>query len=450
MNYIEHRFSLVIDKAVSQTVVKVKKRDTLNRLLITLTDHGYPYHLSEECRAFYVEGDNIMHACKIDNCTIIYDLTTQTVGTVGKHLAEIRLIGYNDEVITTAKFTVIVENTIYNDNHEVTIPSNDVSALTGLISEASQIIDEVKESLDNGDFNGKDGITPQLRINASTNEWEISTDKGVTWASTGVKATGKNGESVVITEVEESDEPGGENVVTFSDGQILVIKNGKNGSPGGPGFSPTVDIKEIENAYRITITDKDHGPQSFDVPNYKSAPSEAVLYTEQKLTEEQQGRARGNISAAPVPLIVTIKDGYASHTPAEMYAHMEKGGTVYLHDESYGLFNTSYGDSGYWYFYYVTAYGGDGLYVCEYEIHSDKMAFFYEADISSEEATDGVTPHIGANGNWYIGETDTGVKAQGQDGHTPVKGKDYNTEADKQELVDMVLDALPMAEEASF
>ena len=27
--------------------------------------------------------------------------------------------------------------------------------------------------------------------------------------------------------------------------------------------------------------------------------------------------------------------------------------------------------------------------------------------------TDGTTPHIGANGNWYIGETDTGVKAAG-------------------------------------
>ena len=29
---------------------------------------------------------------------------------------------------------------------------------------------------------------------------------------------------------------------------------------------------------------------------------------------------------------------------------------------------------------------------------------------------DGITPHIGANGNWYIGATDTGVKAQGTDG----------------------------------
>ncbi len=41
---------------------------------------------------------------------------------------------------------------------------------------------------------GEDGISPQIRINASTNEWEISTDKGVTWTSTGVKATGEKGD----------------------------------------------------------------------------------------------------------------------------------------------------------------------------------------------------------------------------------------------------------------
>lgn len=29
---------------------------------------------------------------------------------------------------------------------------------------------------------------------------------------------------------------------------------------------------------------------------------------------------------------------------------------------------------------------------------------------------DGITPHIGANGNWWVGETDTGVKAEGKDG----------------------------------
>ncbi len=40
---------------------------------------------------------------------------------------------------------------------------------------------------------GKDGNTPQMRINPVTNEWEVSTDNGITWTSTGVKATGETG-----------------------------------------------------------------------------------------------------------------------------------------------------------------------------------------------------------------------------------------------------------------
>ena len=45
----------------------------------------------------------------------------------------------------------------------------------------------------NNGTNGKDAIAPQVRINDSTKEWEISTDGGMTWVSTGVVAEGKNG-----------------------------------------------------------------------------------------------------------------------------------------------------------------------------------------------------------------------------------------------------------------
>ncbi|MFS2336631.1 hypothetical protein [Phocaeicola vulgatus] len=37
---------------------------------------------------------------------------------------------------------------------------------------------------------GDDAIAPQVQINATTNEWEISTDSGKNWKSTGIKATG--------------------------------------------------------------------------------------------------------------------------------------------------------------------------------------------------------------------------------------------------------------------
>ena len=42
-------------------------------------------------------------------------------------------------------------------------------------------------------IDGEDAIAPQVRINDATKEWEISTDGGETWISTGVVAEGKDG-----------------------------------------------------------------------------------------------------------------------------------------------------------------------------------------------------------------------------------------------------------------
>ena len=91
------------------------------------------------------------------------------------------------------------------------------------------------------------------------------------------------------------------------------------------------------------------------------------------------------------------------------------------------------------------------------------------------DGADGITPHIGDNGNWFIGNTDTGKPSRGadghdgqdgepgkdgndgkdgspgkdgedgqpgKDGHTPVKGVDYWTEADKTEMVQQVIAAI--------
>jgi hypothetical protein len=41
---------------------------------------------------------------------------------------------------------------------------------------------------------GQDGVTPQIRINTDTDEWEISYDNGNSWDGTNIKATGDKGD----------------------------------------------------------------------------------------------------------------------------------------------------------------------------------------------------------------------------------------------------------------
>lgn len=47
--------------------------------------------------------------------------------------------------------------------------------------------------------------------------------------------------------------------------------------------------------------------------------------------------------------------------------------------------------------------------------------------IKGEDGKNGETPHIGENGNWWIGDTDTGVPAKGPEGPQGEPGKDGNT-----------------------
>lgn len=69
-------------------------------------------------------------------------------------------------------------------------------------------------------LNVKNGYTPYIGDNGS---WFIGT------VDTTIKARGADGESVTVSKVTESTASGGNNVVTFSDGKALAIKNGKDG-----------------------------------------------------------------------------------------------------------------------------------------------------------------------------------------------------------------------------
>lgn len=102
---------------------------------------------------------------------------------------------------------------------------------------------------------GRDAIAPQVRINEESNEWEISTDGGQTWKSTGVEATGEDGDSF-FKDVEEEDD-----YVTFTllnddgtttsfqvpkyQGSLLAFKVGN----ATPDLTQTIDLVDGDLTY---------------------------------------------------------------------------------------------------------------------------------------------------------------------------------------------------------
>lgn len=108
---------------------------------------------------------------------------------------------------------------------------------------------------DKGDtVKGDDGISPTVAVSKSGKVTTISiTDKDGTKTATindgadgktPVKGTdyadGKDGTSVTVSNVSESTASGGTNVVTFSDGKKVNIKNGINGTNGTNGTNATI------------------------------------------------------------------------------------------------------------------------------------------------------------------------------------------------------------------
>ena len=80
---------------------------------------------------------------------------------------------------------------------------------------------------------GTDGITPLVRINSSTNFWEVSYDNGESYTSLDVSATGPQG----IQGIQGETGPQGE-----------------QGPSGNNGISPTVSTETVAGGTRVTFT----------------------------------------------------------------------------------------------------------------------------------------------------------------------------------------------------
>ena len=83
------------------------------------------------------------------------------------------------------------------------------------------------------------------------------------------KSFGKDGDSITVANVTESSADGGSNIVTFSDGKTLTVKNGTKGSTGATGSQgpkgdtgatgatgPKGDKGDTGPAYTLTTADK--------------------------------------------------------------------------------------------------------------------------------------------------------------------------------------------------
>lgn len=140
MEYTEYKLTLDVHKTVSNASVALKKGDTAHRLLITLSEGGYPYHIGEDCTAVFSalkpDGTAIFNDCRIEGDTVIYDMTEQTTAEEGMVSCEIKIYGANGDLLTSASFLLFVEEGVNNSG--AVVSSGEFSTLASMVREANR------------------------------------------------------------------------------------------------------------------------------------------------------------------------------------------------------------------------------------------------------------------------------------------------------------------------
>ena len=137
MNDSAYKISLDINEHGSQVVLKAKQSDTGRKISISLRAGGSPYTIADDCYAVFAatkpDGSILYNACTIEGNEIIYEFTEQTCAAVGRNRCEIKLYGLDDTLITSPRFALLVDGTVYPDGRVES--SNEFSALTHLIGD---------------------------------------------------------------------------------------------------------------------------------------------------------------------------------------------------------------------------------------------------------------------------------------------------------------------------
>lgn len=183
----------------------------------------------------------------------------------------------------------------------------------------SAIEEALAEAKKNGEFDGKDGVDGKDGYTPV---------KGVDYFDGKDGESGKDGTSITVVNVSESSVDGGSNVVTFSDGKTVTVKNGNRGSDGNDGYTPIKGVDYFDGKEGADGQDgytPVKGKDYFDgtsvtvfsvTESTVDGGSNIIVFSDGKQVTVKNGRtgANGNDGYTPVKN-VDYFDGKDGHTP---------------------------------------------------------------------------------------------------------------------------------------
>lgn len=153
------RITLDVRETSMPVVVKAKQGDTGRRIHISLADGGMPYEISSDCYATFTankpDNTKLYNDCTIINNVIEYIFTEQTCAAVGRAIAEIRLYGSDNKMVTSASFVLEVHGTVFSEGDVAS--DSELIALDSLVKETTALKNDLEDKLESGFFIGEQG-----------------------------------------------------------------------------------------------------------------------------------------------------------------------------------------------------------------------------------------------------------------------------------------------------
>ncbi|MBO6285874.1 MAG: InlB B-repeat-containing protein, partial [Bacilli bacterium] len=264
---------------------------------------------------------------------------------------------------------------------------------------------------------GQDGHTPTVTIGENGNWFIDGADSGV--KAQGPKGDqgdpGQDGRGVVSIEKTASEGLTDTYTITYTDGtaSTFVVTNGQDGQQGAPG----IQGQPGQDGHTPSITIGENGNWFIDGVDSGVSCRGA---------DGQQGE-KGNDGVSIVTVLLTSSDGLT-----DTY-------TIYYSDENTSTFTVKNGQNG------IDGIqgnpGADG--------HSPVVSIvdgYWSIDGVSTGVTavgeEGKTPYVGDNGNWWIGEEDTGILSRGNSICAFMFDPEGSAEADSLALGDLWLNTM--------
>ena len=151
MNFSNYRLSLDIHETESGLSLRAKKGDTIRKIYVTLMDGGVPYRITQDCSAAFTarKPDNtiLFNDAVIENNAIVYELTPQTTAAAGQVRCEVRLYGGDGRLITSPRFFLDVDDTVFTEGDEV-VSEDEYTILEDAIDEVHQAVADAKAEVD--------------------------------------------------------------------------------------------------------------------------------------------------------------------------------------------------------------------------------------------------------------------------------------------------------------